>query len=157
MSGVRLTDIALPVYCLKPGDHEAGVDLDSFSLAKYHRATIFLLPAVLTGDAVLKFYAGATVGAKTTAIVFTYRLAGGEQAAASSDILGARSVAVAPRVWVPSARARVSQVAVAVAAGAGKAGVTVAVSVWPSIVMVREASALPLSDASAWSGTKPRT
>jgi len=95
MSGVRLTDIALPVYCLKPGDHEAGVDLDSFSLTKYHGATVILLTAVLTGDAVLKFYAGATVGAKTTAIIFTYRLAGGEQAAASSDILGARSVAVA--------------------------------------------------------------
>ena len=97
MSGVRLTDIALPVYCLKPGDHEAGVDLDSFSLAQYHGATVILLTAVLTGDAVLKFYAGATVGAKTTAIVFTYRLAGGEQAAAASDVLGARSAAVTAR------------------------------------------------------------
>jgi hypothetical protein len=90
-----LTDSALPVYLLKPGDHEAGADLDSFSMALHHRALVILAAAVLTGDAVLKFYAGATVGAKTTAIPFTYRLAGGEQAAASADVLGARATAVA--------------------------------------------------------------
>ena len=94
-TSARLSDVALPVYCLKPGDHQAGVDLDSFSMESYHRATVLLLTAVLTGDAVIKFYAGATAGTKTTAIAFAYRLASGEQGATSADLLGARSTAVA--------------------------------------------------------------
>lgn len=94
-TSARLTDVALPIYLLKPGDYQAGSDTDSFSMESYHRATIFLLTAVLTGDAVLKFYAGASAGTKTTAIAFSYRTASGDQGAASGDLLGARSTAVA--------------------------------------------------------------
>lgn len=76
------------VYILKPGDHQAGVDGDSFSMAKYRHFLIGLLTAVLTGDAVLKVYSGATAGTKTTAETFRYRLADGDQGAATADTFG---------------------------------------------------------------------
>lgn len=79
---------------LEPADYEAGVDGDSVDMSKLHRICHALLFGAVTGDAVLKFYAGATAGTKTTALAFNYRFSGGDFKAASADIHGSE-VAVA--------------------------------------------------------------
>ena len=80
-----------PVYGLKPGDHAAGVDADSFKLAKYRTATFKILFGALTGDAVLTVNSGATDGTKTTAETFHYRLADAVQGSATADTFGDRT------------------------------------------------------------------
>lgn len=84
----------IPVPVLEPADYEAGIDGDSIDMAKAHRVTFELNFGAITGDAVLKFYAGATDAAKTTALAFNYRISGGAFKAASADIYGAE-IAVA--------------------------------------------------------------
>jgi hypothetical protein len=84
-----------PIYVLKPGDHQAGVDGDSINMGRVHRVAYLIGFAALTGDAVLKFLSGATAGTKTTSRNFRYRLAGGAQGAASGDVFPAWSEAVA--------------------------------------------------------------
>ena len=80
---MRMTHCCGLVYALKPGDHQAGADGDSFKLAN-HGAATFLIPfATLTGDAVLKVYSGATAGTKTTALTFAYRVSQADQGAAA--------------------------------------------------------------------------
>ena len=83
----RMTHCCGVVYVLKPGDHQAGVDGDSFKLTNHGHAT-FLIPfATLTGDGVLTVYSGATAGTKTTALTFAYRLSKADQgAAADADV-----------------------------------------------------------------------
>lgn len=95
MSKVFGTEEIHPVYALKPGDHEAGVDLDSVNVKNYRHLTVYLLTAALTGDAVLTVNSGATAGAKTTAEGFKTRLADADQgAAADADKYGALSARV---------------------------------------------------------------
>ncbi|MCI0438710.1 MAG: hypothetical protein L0177_06210 [Chloroflexi bacterium] len=72
------------------------MDGDSFRMRFYENATFLIAFGTLTGDAVLKFYAGATNGAKTTAIPFKYRLASAVQGnATDADAFGSESQAVA--------------------------------------------------------------
>lgn len=85
---MRLSERHNIAYVLKPADHQAGVDGDSIHFGKIHGGTFVFGFGTVTGDAVLKFYVGATEGTKTTAIDFKYRLAGGDQAAASADVFG---------------------------------------------------------------------
>jgi len=76
-------------YIYKPADLEAGADGDSVNMGKLHSIAYKFLFGAVTGDAVLKFYVGASAGTKTTAIAFKYRLASGAQGAASGDLWGA--------------------------------------------------------------------
>lgn len=91
----RLSEVAGLVYVLKPGDHQAGVDGDSFRMGVAgRRATILIQFGALTGDAVLTINSGATAGVKTTAEGFRYRLANAAQGSAGADQYGARSAEV---------------------------------------------------------------
>lgn len=76
-------------YIIKPVDGEAGLDGDSVHMGKVHSIAYKFAFGAVTGDAVLKFYVGATEGAKTTAVAFKYRLSAADQAAATSDQFGA--------------------------------------------------------------------
>lgn len=82
----------IPIY--EPLDMQAGLDGQSVNMGLLHRIAFPLTFGVLTGDAVLKFYVGASDGTKTTAVAFKYRLSSGDFKAASADLFGdATSVA----------------------------------------------------------------
>ena len=84
------------VYLVKPADHQsAGIDGDSFNIGRANWATVVLQFGAVTGNAVLTVNTGASAGTKTTAETFTYRLASGDQAAASADLFGATSTSAA--------------------------------------------------------------
>jgi len=89
------TDGAHQVYVLKPGDHEAGVDGDSINSGLLHTVRFLIQFAVLTGDAVLKVFSGATEGTKTTAQTFRHVLASGDQGALDGDKFGAWATSAA--------------------------------------------------------------
>lgn len=92
---MRISERYARAYILKPADHQAGVDGDSIHFGKIHGGEFLFQFGTVTGDAVLKFYVGATEGTKTTAIAFKYRLAGGDQGAASGDVFGDATSVVA--------------------------------------------------------------
>lgn len=89
------TDGAHHVYVLKPGQHSAGVDGDSINMGKLHTVRFLIQFAVLTGNAILKVFSGATEGTKTTAENFRHALASAAQGAADGDKLGAWATGVA--------------------------------------------------------------
>ena len=72
----------------------AGIDGDSVNMALLHRIAFQLLFGAITGNSILKFYAGASAGTKTTALAFNYRLSGGDYKATDADT-SAAEVAVA--------------------------------------------------------------
>jgi len=74
---------------IEPLDTEAGIDSDSINMGLLHLFCFALTFGAITGDAVLKFYVGATAGTKTTAIAFGYRLSAADFKAALSDTYGA--------------------------------------------------------------------
>lgn len=62
------------VHVIESKDYgSAGVDGDSVHMGRLHHIAMVLTFGAITGNSVLKFYQGATVGAKTTAIAFNYR------------------------------------------------------------------------------------
>ncbi len=67
----------------------AGVDGYSVHMGRLHNAAWLINFGAITADDVLKFYVGASQGAKTTAIAFSYRLAAADTKAALSDTFGA--------------------------------------------------------------------
>lgn len=79
--------ILIPV--LEPVDAEAGIDGDSIHMGRLHLVSYALTFGAVTGDAVLKFYVGATAGTKTTAVAFTTRLSSADFKAAGADLYGA--------------------------------------------------------------------
>jgi hypothetical protein len=66
----------------------AGIDGDSINMALLHQVAFAMEFGAITGDSVLKFYAGATAGTKTTALAYQYKLGGGDYKAASADVPG---------------------------------------------------------------------
>lgn len=74
---------------LEPVDTEAGIDGQSINMGLLHQFAYALTFGAITGDAVLKFYVGASDGTKTTAVAFKYRLSSGDFKAASADNYGA--------------------------------------------------------------------
>jgi len=66
----------------------SGIDADSVNMGLLHSVRIAFLFGAITGNSILKFYAGATAGAKTTALAFSYRLGGGDYKAALADVMG---------------------------------------------------------------------
>ena len=78
------------------GDWNAGFSSDSFDMSKYNHATLVIIgDTSLAGNAVITVYGGATDAAETAAITFTYRYAGGNVAAASSDVYDAAATSAA--------------------------------------------------------------
>jgi|SRR6185295_17203453 len=77
----------VPIY--EPLDTEAGLDGQSVNMGLLHEICFALTFGAVTGDAVLKFYVGATDGTKTTAVAFSYRLSSGDFKAVSADLYGA--------------------------------------------------------------------
>lgn len=71
-----------------------GIDGASVNMGLIQRICFSLLFGALTGNSVLKFYAGATKGTKTTALAFNYRLSSAAYKVALADGLGSE-VAVA--------------------------------------------------------------
>lgn len=81
--------IFIPVF--EALDTQAGIDGQSINMGLLHSVCFPLNFGAVTGDAVLKFYIGATDGTKTTAVAFSYRLSSGVYKAASADLLGAKT------------------------------------------------------------------
>jgi len=71
------------------------ISMDSINMKGYHRADILILCGGVVGDSLLKAYSGATAAALTSTMVFDYAHAGGAIAAASADVLGSTTTAVA--------------------------------------------------------------
>lgn len=76
----------VPIY--EPVDTEAGLDGQSVNMGLMHQMCYLLTFGAVTGDAVLKFYVGATDGTKTTAVAYSYRVTGADFKAANADLFG---------------------------------------------------------------------
>ena len=78
---------------LVPADYQAGSqDFDSVNMGKLHKLDILIQLGVITGnDPVIKLYAGATAGTKTTELAWKYRKSNADSPAASADVFGARA------------------------------------------------------------------
>lgn len=92
---MRFSETYHPVYVLKPGDHQAGIDFDSINLSLGSSVCFMIQLAALTGSGILTINSGATDGTKTTAETFNYRLADAIQGAASADLFGDWSTSAA--------------------------------------------------------------
>jgi hypothetical protein len=77
------------ISAFEPLDSQAGIDSESVKVGGADSYTFALTFGAVTGDSVMKFYLGNTVGAKTTAIPFTYRLSSADYKAANADQFGA--------------------------------------------------------------------
>lgn len=81
-----------PIHVIESKDYgSAGIDGDSVNMALLRRICFLISFGALTGNSILKFYAGASNGTKTTALAYKYRIAGGDYKAASADILGSET------------------------------------------------------------------
>jgi len=77
------------VPIIEPEDHQAaGIDGDSVKMENYGHVTFIFLFGELAGNSVLKIYEGATVGAKDTALTFSYRKTAADLKNANADQLG---------------------------------------------------------------------
>lgn len=85
----RLTEDVgiIPMYEAK--DWAAGADSETVELSKGATLDIILNTGVLTVPGALSLFSGATAGAKTTALPFTYRITGADYLAAAADQFGA--------------------------------------------------------------------
>lgn len=85
---MRFSEEAVLVPLIESKDYgSAGVDSDGVNLGKMHSFTAAFVFGAITGNSVLKVYAGATA-AKTTAVAFKYRLGAADFKAALADQLG---------------------------------------------------------------------
>jgi hypothetical protein len=66
-----------------------GVDSYSVNMGRVHNGCWLVNFGDVTGNDTLKVYVGASQGAKTTAVAFSYRLAAADTKAALSDTFGA--------------------------------------------------------------------
>lgn len=75
-------------------DATASLDLDSFKMNHWESAAICILfAAALTGNNVLTVNGGLTVGAKTVALSFNYRLGSAAPKNATADVLALEQAA----------------------------------------------------------------
>lgn len=87
---IDLTSSHVVAPIIEPANYgSAGVDADSINTGLLHRIAAALLFGNLTGNSTLTAYAGASAGAKTTALPFQYRIAGADGGNANADQLGA--------------------------------------------------------------------
>jgi hypothetical protein len=85
---MRFSERLVPIPLIEAKDYgSAGVDSDGVNLGLLHGITAVFVFGQLTGDSILKVYAGATA-AKTTAIAYKYRLGAADFKVALADQLG---------------------------------------------------------------------
>jgi hypothetical protein len=88
---MRFSERLVPIPLIEAKDYgSAGVDSDGVNLGLLHGLTAVFVFGTLTGNSILKVYAGATA-AKTTAIAFKYRLGAADFKVALADQLGAET------------------------------------------------------------------
>jgi hypothetical protein len=88
---MRLSESLVFIPLIEADDYgSAGIDSDGVNLGKLHSFAAIFAFGDLTGDSILKVYAGATA-AKTTAIAFTYRQGAADYKVALADQLGAET------------------------------------------------------------------
>lgn len=86
---MRFTETYKEVPIIEPSNYgSAGIDSMSVNMGLVHSLCVAFLFGALTGNSILTVYSGATKGAKTTPIAFTYRLATGAYKATDADGLG---------------------------------------------------------------------
>lgn len=66
----------------------AGITFDSVNMGLLHNLSMLLAFGAITGNSILILYAGATVGATTTAIAFKYRLGSADFKTAIAAFVG---------------------------------------------------------------------
>lgn len=72
---MRISESKVLIPVIEPKDYgSAGIDSDSVNMGALNGLSVAILFGLLTGNSVLTVYAGATAGAKTTAVAFKYRL-----------------------------------------------------------------------------------
>jgi hypothetical protein len=85
---MRLSESLILVPLIEAKDYgSSGIDADGVNLGLLHGFTAVFTFGAITGDSVLKVYAGVTA-AKTTAIAFSYRLGAADYKVALADTLG---------------------------------------------------------------------
>jgi len=85
---MRFSERLVPIPLIEAKDYgSAGIDSDGVNLGLLHGLTAVFVFGAITGNSVLKVYAGATA-AKTTAIAFKYRLGAADYKVALADQLG---------------------------------------------------------------------
>lgn len=85
---MRASESRVLVNLIESKDYgSAGIDSDGVNLGQLNGFTAAIVFGALTGNSVLKVYAGATA-AKTTAIAFGYRLSAADFKAATADQFG---------------------------------------------------------------------
>jgi len=93
---MRIFETKKIVPILQNLDINDGVDCDSINMANFkHAAFICLFGADLSGNAVLTLYSGATDGAKTSAVTFTYAYGGAAVGSANCDVLSTPATSAA--------------------------------------------------------------
>jgi len=93
---MRLSEQVGIVPIIEPEDHQAsGVDGDSVKMEKYGHLTLIFLFGEMGGTPVLKVYEGATAGAKTTALTFSYRYTSADLKNDDADVLGSEATSAA--------------------------------------------------------------
>ena len=79
-------------------------DTDSMHMGRFTGVEVLISLGAMTGDAgTLRFYGGASNGAKTTEIFPYYQLGGAAAGTTGSDVLGARTVVPAGGIVLTSA------------------------------------------------------
>lgn len=88
-----LTEQFSVVSMIEPADNQAGaIDSESINMALLHKVHLIYLTGTITGDdSVIKCYAGATTGVKTTEVPFHYRKSGADYKATNNDQFGDRT------------------------------------------------------------------
>lgn len=85
---MRLSERFVPLPLIEAKDYgSVGIDSDGINLGLLHGLTAVFMFGAITGNSILKVYAGATA-AKTTAIAFKYRLGAADYKVALADQLG---------------------------------------------------------------------
>lgn len=85
----RFSESLMTVPLIEAKDYgSAGIDSDGVNLGLTDAFTAVFTFGAITGNSVLKVYAGATA-AKTTAVAFSYRLGAADYKVALADTLGA--------------------------------------------------------------------
>jgi len=80
--------------CAPNTDAASGLELDSFTMAKYKHATVVILfVSTLSGSSVMTVESGATDSADTSDVTFHYRLASAAIGSANCDVLAADATA----------------------------------------------------------------
>jgi hypothetical protein len=86
-----LTENFAVISMIEPKDNQAGsIDSESIDMSELAHVSLVYSTGAITGDdSVIKVYAGATTGTKTTELPFHYRKSGADYKATNNDQFGA--------------------------------------------------------------------